>query len=101
MIRPLNTVLRLSNFIRLTNFRYLPRLKQDKRLRARLPLIALTMTAALVGASSGSPAMAANLYVDGAGACAGNSPCFTTIQAAINAAAAGDTINVYAGTYAE
>ncbi|HMF54990.1 MAG TPA: hypothetical protein VK619_01405, partial [Pyrinomonadaceae bacterium] len=41
------------------------------------------------------------LYVDPAGTCGGNSPCFTTIQAAINAASPGDTINVFAGTYAE
>jgi hypothetical protein len=44
---------------------------------------------------------AATSYVDGAGVCGGNTPCFTTIQSAINAAAPGDTINVYAGTYAE
>ena len=46
-------------------------------------------------------APAAVSYVDALGICGGNSPCFTTIQAAINAASAGDTINVYAGTYAE
>jgi parallel beta-helix repeat protein len=44
---------------------------------------------------------AATLYVDPGGTCGGNSPCFTTIQAAINAASPGDTINVFAGTYAE
>ena len=44
---------------------------------------------------------ASTLYVDGAGVCGGNSPCFTTIQAAINAASAGDTINVFKGTYVE
>jgi hypothetical protein len=47
-------------------------------------------------------APAAISYVDGTGGgCGGNSPCFTTIQAAINAANPNDTINVYAATYAE
>ena len=34
-------------------------------------------------------------------ACAGQSPCFTTIQAAINAAGPGDVIRIQAGTYPE
>jgi hypothetical protein len=38
-------------------------------------------------------------YVDLAGQCGGNTPCYTTIQAAINASANGDTIEVSEGTY--
>src|SRR5712692_9803717 len=33
--------------------------------------------------------------------CGGHSPCFTTIQAAVNAALARDTIQIQAGTYPE
>ncbi|HCQ14465.1 T9SS sorting signal type C domain-containing protein [Flavobacterium sp.] len=42
---------------------------------------------------------AATLYVNANGTCGSNSPCYTTIQAAINAASAGDIIIVAAGTY--
>ena len=38
-------------------------------------------------------------YVNDDGGCSGNTPCYTTIQAAVNAAAAGDTITVYPGVY--
>ncbi|MCR4405285.1 MAG: right-handed parallel beta-helix repeat-containing protein [Candidatus Acetothermia bacterium] len=41
----------------------------------------------------------ATLYVDDDGVCGENNPCYTTLQAAINDAAAGDTILVYPGTY--
>ena len=44
---------------------------------------------------------ASTLYVNPDGVCGGNFPCFTTIQAAINAASPGDTIQVAAATYAE
>jgi parallel beta-helix repeat protein len=47
-----------------------------------------------------APALAANtLYVDNVGNAGGNTPLYTTIQAAINAASDGDTILVYPGTY--
>ena len=42
------------------------------------------------------------LYVDDDGLCGGNNtPCFTSLQSAINNATAGDTILVYPGTYTE
>lgn len=40
-------------------------------------------------------------YADAAGACAGNSPCFNSLQAAIRNTIEGSTITVYPGTYAE
>jgi nitrous oxidase accessory protein NosD len=44
---------------------------------------------------------AATLYVNPDGLCGGNSPCYMTIQAAINAANNGDTIKVADATYNE
>lgn len=41
------------------------------------------------------------VYSDPAGTCGGNSPCFTSIQSAIDNVAAAGTVNVGAGTYAE
>ena len=41
------------------------------------------------------------VYVDPAGSCGGDTPCYTTIQAAIDAASSGSVIKVMAGTYAE
>lgn len=40
-------------------------------------------------------------YVDPAGLCGGNTPCHTTIQAAIDAVSAGTVIKIRSGTYAE
>ena len=48
-----------------------------------------------------STVSAATLYVNPDGVCGGNSPCYTTIQAAINAANNGDTIKVADATYNE
>ncbi|MBW1783037.1 MAG: hypothetical protein JRL30_20130 [Deltaproteobacteria bacterium] len=41
------------------------------------------------------------LYVDKNGSCGGMSPCYTTIQGAMNAAATGDRIRIAQGTYDE
>ena len=57
----------------------------------------MAMGSAILSAS----VQAATNYVDGAGVCGGNTPCYTTIQTGINASSSGDTIKVYAGTYAE
>ena len=40
-------------------------------------------------------------YVDPSGVCGGNSPCYTSIQAAINAASTGAIIRIAQGTYSE
>jgi hypothetical protein len=48
------------------------------------------------------PTAAQNVFfVDSSGDCDGESPCSTTIQAAVNGAVAGDIILVFAGVYAE
>jgi Right handed beta helix region len=52
----------------------------------------------LVLVSSG---FAANLYVDSSNDCGGANPCFTTIQTAVDASTAGDTIIVMPGSYVE
>src|ERR1044071_2968614 len=78
-----------------------------KSVRARISLprrtsllvvLCLTLAGLFVGRYVNA---ASTLYVNPNGVCGGNAPCFTTIQAAINAAAPGDTINVAAATYAE
>ena len=40
-------------------------------------------------------------YVDPSGSCGGNTPCYTTIQAAVNAASTGTTIKIVQGDYNE
>jgi len=41
------------------------------------------------------------IFVEPSGSCGGNTPCYTTIQAAVDAASAGSIIRIAAGTYAE
>jgi len=41
------------------------------------------------------------LYVDPSASCGGNTPCYSTIQSAIDAASSGSVIKIMAGTYAE
>jgi len=41
------------------------------------------------------------VYVDPAGSCGGNSPCYTTIQAAMDNVSSGTVIKILSGTYAE
>jgi len=48
-----------------------------------------------------TPAPGDNSYVSPDGNCDGKTPCYTTIQAAVNAATAGTTINVMNGEYNE
>ena len=63
------------------------------------PLL-LAILAGLLGAV---PAPAAQIvFVDAAGGCAGNAPCFTTIQAGVNNAGPGSaTLFIFPGTYTE
>ena len=62
-------------------------------------LVAVFATVLAIGGVT--TAAAATLYVNPDGICGGNSPCYTTIQAAVNAATAGDTIKVADATYSE
>ena len=50
---------------------------------------------------NGSMVLAVDVYVESSGSCGGKTPCYSTIQGAINAANSGDTIKVAQGIYAE
>jgi hypothetical protein len=64
----------------------------------KLGVVALAAALLTLGAGA---AQAATRYVNADGVCGGNSPCYTTIQAAIDAATTGDTIEVSDGFYDE
>lgn len=70
-----------------------------RRIRILLALV-ISLSALLTGIV---PATAAGntLYVDDDASCGGLSPCYTSIQAAIDGASAGDTISVWPGVYSE
>ena len=48
-----------------------------------------------------SMVLAADVYVESSGSCGGKTPCYSTIQEAVNAANSGDTIKLAQGIYAE
>jgi RHS repeat-associated protein len=62
----------------------------------------LLLSALLLASSAFSQQLGRTLYVSNtAPACGGKSPCYATIQAAVNAALQGDTIQIQAGHYRE
>ncbi len=64
-------------------------------------LVILTIVFALMVGVKLANAAPGTLYVDAAGGCGGNLPCYQHPQDAVNAANPGDTILVYPGTYTE
>ncbi len=70
-------------------------------MNGKLRVLAILAVATLLLVAAGvAQADPGTLYVDAADpTCGGNSPCYSSIQDAINAAAAGDTIMVAAGLY--
>jgi len=64
--------------------------------------LAIALPAVLLLPGSSSQQSGQIRYVNNTDpSCGGHSPCYTTIQAAVNAAIAGDTILIQAGTYQE
>lgn len=69
-----------------------------KGLRAAVVPVAVLAT---VGAAAAAPGPKPTAYVDPAGVCHLKTPCYTTIQDAVNHAAPGDVILAYKGVYHE
>lgn len=66
------------------------------RIGCALAIAAVVSLAAVAGAAAQQTA-----YVKRGGGCDGKSPCYATVQAAIDRSAAGSTVVVFAGTYRE
>ena len=70
-----------------------------QRLPLKLAFVGWAMTALPTPATVISAEALTVRYVNRVDeACGGHSPCYSTIQAAVNAAQAGDTIHIQAGT---
>jgi hypothetical protein len=61
----------------------------------------VAVVATFISLGAAASATAAVRFVNPDGVCGGNLPCYTTIQAAVNAASSGDTISVADATYNE
>jgi parallel beta-helix repeat protein len=65
----------------------------------RLVAVALTIWGLLVWPALGRAAVVR--FVDGRGVCGGRAPCYSTIQSAVDAARASDTVRIEPGIYTE
>ena len=64
-------------------------------------LAVITAALAMVFMLADKGVNAADIYVESSGTCGGNTPCYSTIHDAIDAASSGDTIKISRGSYNE